>query len=283
MRWAKGPWAAAILCLGAQTGIAQEPEPPQDPPADFWFPVGETLRFDVYWGVVPVAHSTATTEWIDRDGRRLLSIQFRTKSNKFLSKIYPVDDFLESIIDPVTFLPLEFTKRLNEGRYHCDELTVFDHAGGMAYWRSNLSDKKKEFAIESDTRDLISFMYKMRAEALTVGQNHSFQVMADEKIYDLSVKALKEEKVKLERYGPVASLKLEPTAAFQGLFVRKGKMIMWVSQDERRLMTQAKVDVPVANVHIRLVAVEGPGDDFWRQPKEPAKERGSARKQRSRN
>jgi hypothetical protein len=250
------------------------------PDGPFWFPVGETIRYNLFWGVVPVAHSTATTEWVDWDGRQMLSIQFRTKSNAFLSRIYPVDDLLEAIVDPETFLPVQFTKRLNEGRYSTDETTVFDHANRRATWTHNLRNQEKEFEIDEDTRDLITFMYFMRSEALTVGQNHDYQVMADEKIYDLNLKARRKEAVELEKYDEVDSIKIEPTAEFQGLFVRKGKMTVWVSEDERRLLTQARISVPVANVHIKLDEVSGPGDDFWIDPQEPSRRRRSRRRSR---
>jgi len=82
----------------------------------------------------------------------------------------------------------------------------------------------------------------------------------------LTLRTERHEKIKLDRYGDVRSLKLEPVAVFNGIFVRKGRMWTWISEDERRLCTQASVAVPVARVHVRLHRVEGPGDDFWRRP-----------------
>ena len=60
--------------------------------------------------------------------------------------------------------------------------------------------------------------------------------------------------------GPVL---LEPEAAFEGLFVRKGKMRLWVSEDDRRLITKATIKVPVASLVLKLKEVTGPGDDIW--------------------
>ena len=231
-----------------------------------WFPVGETLHYTVYWGVVPVAHSTASTEWIEEDGKRLLVVRFRTRSNKVLRKIYPVDDTLESVIDPETFLPVRFSKQLNEGRYHCDEVTVFDRSTLKATWTKNTNGEKREYAINPNTRDLISFMYVMRTQEPEVGNRQKYRVMADEKLYDLWVESEAKEIVNLERFGDVNSIRLEPEAAFEGLFVRKGKMKLWVSDDDRRIITRASVKVPVASVNIKLNKVTGPGDDVWVNP-----------------
>jgi hypothetical protein len=254
-------WMAGCVLLGAALALADDPP---DPGPALWFPVGEKLTYEIYWGVIGVGQSIATTEWIEEDGRRLIRIRFRNKSNKFLSTFYPVDDLLESVIDPDTFLPVRFTKILREGGYRCHEVTHFDYEEGVARWQSLLnSDRKKEFAIEEDTRDLISFMYYMRQHTFVPERVETFRVMADEKIYGLTVCPLEYERVKLPRYGRVKSLKIEPEADFDGLTVRKGRGWIWISEDGRRLTTQLRVEIPVASVRLALAEVEGPGDDRW--------------------
>ncbi|HOW96545.1 MAG TPA: DUF3108 domain-containing protein [Kiritimatiellia bacterium] len=245
--------AVAMLVLGLGLVVcarAAEPVP------ELWFPVGEKLTYRIYWGMFKVGITTTATGWIEEDGRTRLAIRFRTRTNRILEKLYPVDDFLEAIIDPVTFLPVRFTKRLKEGRYRADETTVFDHARGVAHWRSNMTDKKKDFAIEPDTRDVISFMYFMRSRPLKIGDTVHARVMADEKLYDLYVNIRRRENLKLPEMGRRPSVKLEPEAAFNGLFVRKGKLWMWVSDDKDRFCTKLAAKVPVASVSLWLTKVE---------------------------
>ena len=231
---------------------------------ELWFPVGETISYRISTGAICGWGTTVTTsEWIEEDGKTYLRIQMRTKSNGVLKALYPVDDLMESIIDPVTFLPIRFTKKLKEGKYRCNEVTTFDHANQEAQWKSLLRDEEKEYPIDEDTRDLISFMYYMRALGVQPGTKGEYRVMADEKIYDLFVQAGREEKLKLRNYGKVKVVRMDPEAAFDGLFVRKGKMQLWVSNDERMLCTQIKAKVPVASVRIVLDKVSGPGTDRW--------------------
>jgi len=257
-------WTAVSAAVAAADAITPSPESDTPTPdADLWFPVGERIEYRILWGRIPVALSTANSEWVDYEGRRLLAIRFETRSNAVLSKLYPVDDFIESLIDPQTFLPVQFTKRLNEGHYHCDETTVFDHARGVAVYTNNRKQSSREYEIDPDTRDLISFMYSMRTVDLMAGSEQDFRVMADEKLYDLTIKAEKQEEVKLPHYGKIDSMQLEPEAAFQGLFVRKGKMTVWVSEDDRKVITKASIKVPVAHVNLVLDKVTGPGDDEW--------------------
>jgi hypothetical protein len=236
--------------------------PPRERPA-LWFDVGEELHYRIYWGVIYVGDTRVTTEWIEENGRDLIAIRYRTRSNAFLDRIYRVDDTIEAVIEPHSFLPIRFSKVLNEGRYRTDELTVFDHAARKAYWTHRQRGERTEFSIDPDTRDLVTFMYYMRQRAFQPGETAQFRVMADEKIYDLTVTAGPVESMKMPRYGRVKTLRITPEASFQGLFVRKGRMTLWISQDARRIATRIQATVPVADVHINLHEVRGPGDDMW--------------------
>jgi hypothetical protein len=255
------PWAVVILCALPAFAMAEAPAAPRA----LWFPVGETLTYRIYWGLVKVGSSEVKTEWVDYEGRTLISIQIRSRTSGVLGKIYRVEDFLESLIDPETFLPVRFIKKLREGRYRCDEVTHFDYEKGEANFYSNTKNRAKNYAINDEVRDLISFMYYVRGRAadFEVGRATQYKVMADEQIYDLYVKPIEEEPVKLPRYGDVNCLRLEPEAKFEGLFVRKGKLWVWVSDDDRRIVTKARAKIPVGSIKLVLSKVEGPGDDFW--------------------
>jgi hypothetical protein len=245
--------------------------------------VGETITYKLYWGVIPVARSTATTEWVEYEGKKRIAIRFRTQSNSVIEKFYPVDDFIESIVDPDTLLPLRFIKKLSEGRYRADETTVFDREKGMAYLTKVKEDgsiRTKEYAITDDTRDLVSFMYYMRSQSLEVGDEKTLEVMADEKLYDLFLKVPKKQQVKLDDFGNVETIRVEPKAKFQGLFVRKGEMTLWITPGMQKYLAKMAVKVPVASVNMLLYKVEGTGAEDW-IPK--AKVRKKSRKNRFRS
>ncbi|NLB55256.1 MAG: DUF3108 domain-containing protein [Lentisphaerae bacterium] len=231
---------------------------------DLWFPVGERMIFQLYWGVIPVGEAILWSEWIEQDGRTLLSIKITAKSNKILSKIYPVNDYMESIIDPESFLPISFFKNVSEGRYRLKEITTFDYEAGKGYWQHLLKDKSREFDIDPNTRDLITFMFYMRSQQLEEHNVYNYRVMADEKLYDLIVNTKEKEKIKLPAMKrSFVGLKCDPEASFQGLFVRVGKLCVWVSDDDRRIALKITARVPLASVQILLKRVEGPGDDEY--------------------
>lgn len=227
------------------------------------WPVGEKITYQLYWGIIPVGTATAWTEWAELDGRRLLAIRLRTISNKIVETLYPVNDTIESLVDPATFLPVRFTKDMNEGSHRYHEITVFDHSNRVARWESKTRRVKREFAIDPDTRDIPSMMYSMRNRTFEPGKRDHFRVMADEKIYDVWLNIEKRQRLDLLNHEGVACVKIEPEAAFNGLFVRKGRMWVWVSEDPRCLAARIEASIPVCNVHAILSKVEGPGDDDW--------------------
>lgn len=261
--------AAFSICSFLAVARAEDPVPPPPSATNLWFTVGEDLKYDIHWGYLQVGESLITTRWVKHDdGRTLLRIRFESHSYGALDKIYPVQDLQESLIDPETFLPVYFLKKSRQGRHNYHEIVRFDHANRKAYWESFNKGKKKEIEIDADTRDLITTMYHLRSRAMNVGETWQMRVYTDEKIYDLVVRAPRREDVKLDRYGKVGSILFEPEASFQGLFVRKGKLYMWVSEDARRICTRMSAKIPVASVHFELAEVLGPGGDRWVKPPE---------------
>lgn len=254
-------FCGAVSAANAAVGL-----PWDDPVPALWFPVGETIDYDVAWGIFTVGEATVQAAWLNREGRRLLTLTVEGKSNGLVEKLYPVELFLQTVLDPATFLPLSFEKKNREGKRRYHEMTTFDHAAKQGSWKSLLKDKQKDFAIEADTRDLMGLMYWIRKEPIRAGETRSYHVMTDEKLYELIIAAGKKEPVELDRYGKVDCIKMEPKGKFDGMFVRKGRMWVWLSDDARYTICRAAASVPVASIKIMLKTVRGPGDDFWTRP-----------------
>jgi hypothetical protein len=247
-------WCSAFLLLIGRVAGGELP-----------FPIGEVLTYSASWNGIPVAWAEASTQMETFEGREVLAMRLRVQTYSFFNHIFKVDDVNETLIDPKTLLPIRYTKNLKEGSYRCHEITTFDFAAGKAHYAQQINKKsKKSYDIGPDTRDLISFMYFLRSEKLEEDQKAMYNVMSDERIYELILNTKKVEEIDLPNYErDIPSLEMEPQAKFDGLFVRKGKARVWVSRDPRRLLTFAKVKVPFGRVRVKLQSVSGPGDDFW--------------------
>lgn len=232
--------------------------------ADLPFLIGEKITYSISWNGVPVACSISTISMDELDGRKVLALRLRTHTNPFFNHIFKVDDFHESLIDPETLLTIRYTKNLKEGKHRCHEVTTFDFDKLLAHYEDQVTGEKNSYPIKSDTRDLLSFLFFMRSELLAPDSTTTYRVMADKKIYDLTLNTSELKKISLPNYKQkVESLKIVPEASFDGLFVRDGKATVWISRDSRRFLTFAKLKVPFGRVRVKLRSVSGPGDDFW--------------------
>lgn len=259
------PITTAVFLL-AGAGLAENNERPE-----LWFPVGEKLTYQIYWGIFPVAETRVTTEWIEEEEeeqkRILLAIKVTTQSYALLDTIYPVNDFIESVVDPETFTPVRFVKRLSEGRYRLHEITTFNHKEHIAHWKHLIKNDTRDFAIEDDTRDLLSFMFFMRSQKLEPNRTYQHRLMADEKLYDLYINTKYYVPLNISKFGAVRCLYIEPEAKFQGFFVRVGRLQVWISNDKRCLCVKAVAKAPViGSIKLLLYKVEGPGNDSWVEP-----------------
>ena len=227
------------------------------------FPVGERLVYQLDWTWIPVGESVVSTDWVKEDGRDLIRITLRTETNDFMDKIHNVEDQVESLVDPQTLLPIRVTERVHEPGRSAEEVTEFDRAGNQAHWKSLTTGETKDYAIDANTRDLVSLIYFLRMRTFTPGESETFDVAAYYSIQQFEVKALKEEKLDLPVYGKVASLVLRPATTSTQLFSRKLPEKVWVSTDPRRLVLRIDARVAIGTVYLVLKRVEGPGDDFW--------------------
>jgi len=232
---------------------------------DLWFNIGEELNYRGYWGVLPVGDVKIWTESVAGHPDRI-AIRMKATSWSIVSALFPVEDFIESVVDIGTFLPVTYAQHLSEGGRLRDDITTFSHDQGKAVCvseRKGSTNTTKVLEIASDTRDVLCLMYYMRAKGLGVGGNEHFKVLVDDKLYDLSITGLKSNTVYLSQFGDVRCLELEPKAKFGEVFVRKGTMKMWFSDDASRICAKAEAIVPVANIRVLLRSAVNTRDGFW--------------------
>jgi hypothetical protein len=257
--------AAVLLLLTGACGLARA----EDSLPELWFPVGEKLVYDMHYGVMHVGTTTVTSEWINEQGKPRLVIRFVTRTNKFFDKVYRVNDTVEAIIDPATFRPVRFSKKLEEGDFTSNEVTDFDYEKKIAVWKSRTTGKTCEFKISDDTRDIVSFMYAMRRTPLEAGKLGDYWVAGDQGVCRLRLRGGRMREISLPRFGEIQAARVVPEAGKDDLFVRKMPRELWVSADDRRLIVKMAVKVPVAHVVLTLKNVSGPGDDIWTRKSVP--------------
>jgi len=175
-------------------------------------------------------------------------IQTTAKSNDFISRIYRVRDLVESYIDVRGLFSRRFEKKLREGGYKSDEYVDIYHDRLIA-----LSTKEKRALVEVPlyVQDILCTLYYIRTLNLQVGKTETIETYADGKVYPLKVLVHKKEKVEVPA-GTFMCYLVEPVMKSEGIFRQKGKLLVWLTDDQYRMPVKMTSKVTIGNIATKL-------------------------------
>jgi len=226
--------------------------------------VGEKLVYDIRWSGVPAGLSTLTVKWKrELDGAEVYHIECDIRSNAFVSLFYPVENRAVTCLDVAGGFSRLFDMSRSEGRVKQDEHIEFDYEGGLALYEQRSPGPfrprtRKSVRIDGPVQDPLSCLYYLRGVELVPGASLRMPVHTSRRAWALTVDVLRREELSIPRFGTLSTLKVEPSMQFPGIFVRRGKMIVWL-EEETRIPVQMNVDIPIGSVSATLFdAVNAP-------------------------
>ncbi len=230
--------------------------------------LGEKLTYNIRWFGIPVGTAVFwVCEKIELNGRQVYHVISTAKSNLFASTLYRVNDEMHTYLDCENLYSLKYEKHLREGSYIADEVVEYDQVNHQASYKSQRKSKNNKVTSKDITvpipeavQDPFSCLYYFRtidADKIKAGQSVFIKVNTEEKNWDLEMAILETKRMELLNMGVFDAFLVEPKTKFQGIFVRKGRMWIWVSADERRLPLILKTKVPiVGTVYATLEKIE---------------------------
>ncbi|MBN1794943.1 MAG: DUF3108 domain-containing protein [Candidatus Omnitrophica bacterium] len=209
-------------------------------------PVGEKLLYKIRWLGMTVGEGTLwIKEIVTVNGQEAYHVIAEARSNKILNPIYKIEDRVETFIDVKGLYALKFIKDQREGRYRAHEVVEFDHEKGIGYYKSLTNGSEKEFKITRFTQDTLSCLYYFRTLKLEIGKPVFVNVSSDEKNWEVRVDILEGARVAIRGLGEYEAVMIEPVTEMQGVIIRKGRMIAWVSSDEHRYPLTVQTEAPI--------------------------------------
>ncbi|MDQ2930246.1 MAG: DUF3108 domain-containing protein [Gemmatimonadota bacterium] len=199
--------------------------------------VGEKLVYDLAVGGAKVGTGSLSIVGDEViDGHETYHSVFDIKGG-FL--FYKVNDRLESWFEPGTMTSHRFYQLLNEGSYHTQR--YFD----LFPERAKLVQRgRSETESVAEPLDDVSFFYFVRTVPLIVGETYTYARYFQPDKNPVIVKVLRREKLKLDA-GTFDTIVLQPIIKSGGLFAEGGEALIWVTDDDRRIMVQLKAKMPV--------------------------------------
>ena len=250
---------AALVAVFVAVCFAGEPNLPEVKAP--WMK-GERLTFSLGWGILTAGSATLEVKPI-ADGKTEF-LTFAT-GNKTINKIYPVYDTVYTRVRNKGLMTEVFRKRLHEGTFHNTSVIRFDRKGEKA-WLSDtvFTDMKTRktkrsadtvVAIQGEEHSIMSAFYLVRTLPLTVGDTSRFSAVSGKKRYELKVLVHGKETVK-SVLGNVPCIKVEPILDGDGIFNSKGRIFIWLTDDERRIPVLMECEIALGSIKAKLLEVK---------------------------
>jgi len=251
------------LTLTAMTAVADAPAPAPPRTPSLPFAAGERLTFRMTYARLLAGRAVIAVQPGTYEGRPVFRLTLDVRSEGFFAWLfrYRVDDHTVATWDPATGCSYGIEKHLREGRAVRDQVVRIDPVAGMA----TVEDRKiaqKVFQVGPCALDVFSAFFVARQRGIGHDGQLTVRVFDNGKIYDLPFKPIGYERLDLP--APlgrrVMTQVAEPVVPKgSGLFTQEGRLLVWVTADERRIPVRVRTKVPVGSVSGDLESYTPPG------------------------
>jgi Protein of unknown function (DUF3108) len=216
------------------------------------FYVGEELVFELRWmGLLAGTASMAVKSQLTRNGHEVYHIRALAESSPLFSVFYYVRDMTETFVDVRELYPWYFHLDQREGSRASQRTVAFDQQRGVAIYTKD-QETPQEVQVPLGVQDSLSSFYILRTLPLRVGQSIHSKTFSNGKTYDLEVQILRREKVEAY-WGSVDALVVRPVMRFQDILRQKGEVLIWVTDDDRRIPLRMTTAIKVGSIEATLI------------------------------
>ncbi len=214
------------------------------------FNVPERLEYDLKWIGIPGGTAVLSVE----NSENKYIIRSRALSNSFVSAFYKVDDRITCIVDGSNHeygYSINYRFKLREGRHRRNKEVIFNQKEKKAIYIDHKKGKRREYEIPANVYDPLSGFFSVRNKDLIVGKSVNVKIFDSKKMWDVKVDVLKKEKVEVEA-GTFDTIVIRPNMKSEGVFNRKGEILIWLTDDERRVPVKVALEALVGHVTAEL-------------------------------
>jgi hypothetical protein len=218
------------------------------------FGVGERLVFDVNYGFITAGEAVMAIPGFDSvAGRKCYRIQFTVNSLPSFSWIYKVEDRYLTFVDVSAIIPWRFEQHIREGSYQRDFVADFDHKNLLA--RTSEGD----YPIPKYVHDILSAFYYTRTftfSGFKPGDTLSMANFYKDKAHELVVRFLGRQELEVAA-GTFRTIVVEPLVKEGGLFKSEGRIVIWLTDDERKIPVRVNTKVVIGSIDTELREYSG--------------------------
>ena len=209
------------------------------------FGAKEEIVYNVHWSFISVGRATLG---IQRVSSSTLRVYSAAESYKFFDSFYKVRDSVESLWDTRFERSLKFAKRLREGKKSSDTEIIIDTATDTA----RLGEDK--WKVTRNALDVLSALHYVRLKKLTPGTTVMMDVYTKKKLWPLVVDVIKRETIEVgdKKYDTIL---VEPKMREEGIFKAKGRIWVWLTDDEKKIPVRMSSKVLIGSVSVDMTEI----------------------------
>src|ERR1700732_2292970 len=245
----------ACACLALSTVTSSLPQSKPINEALATLPSQETLVYSIEWRLIDAGVARLTQE----PKRARLHLE----SSGLVSKLYKLNDNYDLEMQG-DFCATSTTLEAMERSRHSETKVAYDYSKGKASYVErdlikNTVTKTAEVEIPPCTHDIIGALYKLRTLKLQPGQSNQVEVRDGKKSVSARIEAQQNEQIKTNA-GTFNTTRYEAYVFGGVLYARKAQLLIWISEDARRLPVQIRVRLsfPVGTITLALEKEEHP-------------------------
>jgi hypothetical protein len=221
--------------------------------------IGETLDYEISWGFISAGNARLLIK--ETKNANELEIISRAWNHSFFN-VLTVEDTIKTTTSADSLLPKVFSQIINEGSYKRKALTVYNFEAKKATIRDTAFSKSElkhaidtVLTLDGGERCILSAFYLARTFKLEPGDTVYFNAISGKKKYKLKVICHKRETINTA-LGKKNCLVIEPIIQGDGLFKAKGKLTIWLTDDEQRLPVLMASKIAIGSIKASLTGVK---------------------------
>jgi hypothetical protein len=213
--------------------------------------IPEKFVYYIFWSGIRAGMATLDFE----DTPEGITITSRATSATFISIFYRVDDVAQSTLYSDGY-PNKYTMKIREGRHRRDKATYFgikpEDGPQKVVYNNKLDNETVEFNFEKQAFDPLSGFYEIRKRPLKVGHPEYLDIFDSKKLWNVEVQVLRKERIRVPA-GEFDTIVIKPLLQSEGIFMKKGEVHIWFTDDEKRIPVMIKSKVKIGSFKAKLV------------------------------
>lgn len=235
--------------------------------SDCVFSAGESAVYNIYfnWGFIWIHAGDVNFSVKEsvKNGEKCYDLYVTGKTRSSFDKMYTIRDTFMSRIGAQTMRPYYYKEVKHEDSYYCNKQYNYVQGDDSAHVYMDFVRYTKHWkdtaVVAKSVNDLVATCYKFRnldMQTVPVGTLVGFNMLFDAEVYNLGLKYVGKETIKLKSGEKYKALKFVPKLITGDLFKKDDDMTIYVSDDGNHVPLLVNAKIKVGSIKAMLSSVK---------------------------